>query len=1061
MLKKVNPQQFSVPQIKAKLLPVLVGILLCSLVGVLWLTLKQHEEDNLQYKIKAESEYMATHLDADLQARISFMQRMVRRWEISGGTLRGEFMSEARSYMLDAPGFQALEWVDKDLTVRWIVPVEGNEKARNLNLAFEEKRRSAMEKAMESKIPTATSAVELVQGGKGFLIFFPLNVNGEPDGFILSVFRIHEWLDYVFSINVYNLSDNFRYSAYLDSEPVFEQSGWEDNKASGFESMVNTKILERRLTIRIRPTLACVERNKTMLPTLTAVLGLLLSVLVAFVVYLLQKAYVEAFETHAARVALEAESQVRKKVEDDLKSTLLRLDMATKVGGIGVWEWDIMTDNLTWNDQMHSLYDVPLNVNPTYQTWRNVIHPEDLALTESLLKDALHDKGLFNTEFRIIRTTGGVQYLGAAARLERDHTGKPWRMTGINWDMTENKRKERELKDLISKLQKALDEINTLKGIVPICSHCKKIRDDKGFWEQVEAYVGKHTGAKFSHGVCPDCMTEHYSEYVDAAEPRTGQKDVLKPEEKAACDRVPCIKEDEKPGTSEDSLVIGQDEWERTFDAVPEMIAMVDMKHRIIRANLPMAEKTGISCDKLAGLYLYKVIHGVPSTPENCPSLKTLANGKVEHAEMRIAHLGGTFDVITTPLRDSEGQVSGYVYVSRDITAQKLAEAEHEKVESQLRQVQKMEAIGQLAGGVAHDFNNMLSVIIGYSDILLEEMPSDDPAYSRIQEISSAGKRSADLTRQLLAFARKQVILPKVLDINSDIESMMKMLGRLLGENIELIFKPASGLWKVKMDPSQVHQILVNLTVNSRDAISGVGKLIIGTANANHNEEFYRNHPYFIPGKYVLLSVSDNGCGMSKETVGRIFEPFFTTKKAGEGTGLGLATVFGIVKQNNGFINVYSEPGIGSTFKIYLPRHFQENAGKDDKMEKAKIITGSETVLLVEDEAPLLMFAKAMLERLGYKVLAAGSPSQAIKAAGEFEGRIHLLMTDMVLPEMSGLELGDNIIKTRPDIKCLFMSGYTADIMQHNGIMDEGIHFLEKPFTMDDLSAKLREALAV
>lgn len=1065
MFEKVNTPEFSVPQIKSKLLPVLVGILLCSLVGALWMILNQREQNNLHNKIKAESEYMSTHLEADLRTRISFMQRMVRRWETNGGTVKGEFVSDARSYILDAPGFQALEWVDKDLLMRWIVPIEGNEKARNLNLAFEEKRRIAMEKSMETKMPTATSAIELVQGGKGFLMYFPLTVGGEFDGFILAVFRIQEWLDYVFSVSVHNLSDNYRCSVSLDSEQVFEQDGWGDNTNSEFESVVNTKILEHRLSIHIRPTHACAKQNKTMLPALMALFGLLLSVLVAFIVYLLQKAYVEAFETHAARTALEAESQVRRKVEDDLKSTLLRLDMATKAGGIGVWEWNIATDILIWNERMHSLYDIPADVSPTYQTWRNAIHPDDLPKSESLLKDALNGKDFFNTEFRIVSTNGSIQYIGAAAKLERDQKGNPRHMTGINWDMTEDKRNEQELKDLISKLQGAIDEIKTLRGIVPICSHCKKIRDDKGFWEQVEAYVGKHTGAKFSHGVCPDCLNEHYSKYLDTGEPRTGQTDVLKLDEKDTCDRVPCFKEDEKPGmgrkTSDDALVSAKEEWERTVAAVPELIAMIDLGHRIVRANLPMAERTGISCEKLAELNLHKVIYGASSPPVSCPSLKMLISGKVEQAEMQIAHLGGIFDVSTTPLRDSEGQITGYVYVARDITAQKHAETEHEKVESQLRQAQKMEAVGQLAGGVAHDFNNMLSVIIGYSEILLDEIPVDAPVYSRIQEINNAGKRSADLTRQLLAFARKQVISPKILDVNADIESMLKMLRRLLGENIELIFKPAPDLWKVKMDPSQIHQILVNLTVNSRDAISGVGKLIIGTCNTNPDKEFYKEHPDFMTGKYVMLSVSDNGCGMSKETLGRIFEPFFTTKKAGEGTGLGLATVFGIVKQNNGFINVYSEPGKGSTFKIYLPRHESGNAEKEEMKGKSRIMTGTETVLLVEDEAPLLKFAKAMLERLGYKVLTADSPSQAIAAAGDFNGRIHLLMTDMVLPEMSGRELSDKIILVRPDIKCLFMSGYTADVMAHNGILDEGIHFLEKPFTMDDLSKKLREALTL
>ena len=427
---------------------------------------------------------------------------------------------------------------------------------------------------------------------------------------------------------------------------------------------------------------------------------------------------------------------------------------------------------------------------------------------------------------------------------------------------------------------------------------------------------------------------------------------------------------------------------------------------------------------------------------------------------MSIAHLGGTFDVSTTPLRDAEGQLIGYVYVASDITAQKLAESEHEKIESLLHQAQKMEAVGKLAGGVAHDFNNMLTVINGYSQVLLLDMPESDPNYSSIQEINKAGERSANLTRQLLAFARKQTIMPEVLNLNVTIESMLKLLKRLIGENIKPIWKPAANLWKVKMDPSQIDQILANLLVNARDAIAGVGEVTITTGNENVDGAFCRTHQDSAPGKYVLLSVGDNGCGMDEKTLGQIFEPFFTTKKEGEGTGLGLATVFGIVKQNSGFINVYSEPGKGTTFKIYLPLHEPEDADSGENTGKQEIFTGHETILLVEDETALLVFAKIQLERLGYTVLDADSPAQAVRIAAEYKGDIHLLMTDVVMPEMSGRDLKGRIGAMRAGIKCLFMSGYTADLVSDKGVLNEGIHFLQKPFTTETLSAKLHEALS-
>jgi signal transduction histidine kinase/DNA-binding response OmpR family regulator len=399
------------------------------------------------------------------------------------------------------------------------------------------------------------------------------------------------------------------------------------------------------------------------------------------------------------------------------------------------------------------------------------------------------------------------------------------------------------------------------------------------------------------------------------------------------------------------------------------------------------------------------------------------------------------------------------VVVHENITGRKLADAEREKLESQLRQTQKMEAVGQLSGGIAHDFNNMLSVINGYSHMLLTSLSPSDPNYSRVQEISKAGQHSADLTKQLLSFARKQSITTKDLDIAGAIEGILKMLQRLLGENIELKLKPSAKIWFVKMDPSQLDQILTNLLVNARDAISGAGKVTIDIYSTELDAAYCNTRPGFVSGEYVVLAVGDSGSGMDKETLSHLFDPFFTTKEAGKGTGLGLATVFNIVKQNNGFINVYSEIGLGTTFKIYLPRHKSENMGRDETPETPEIFIGTETILLVEDEKSMLCLAKMQLESMGYTVLAADHPSQAINLAEEHNGEIHLLMTDVVLPDMNGQDLGKRISSIRPGIKYLFMSGYTADIVAANGIADKGIHFLEKPFSGRRLSAKLREVL--
>jgi PAS domain S-box-containing protein len=385
--------------------------------------------------------------------------------------------------------------------------------------------------------------------------------------------------------------------------------------------------------------------------------------------------------------------------------------------------------------------------------------------------------------------------------------------------------------------------------------------------------------------------------------------------------------------------------------------------------------------------------------------------------------------------------------------------AEREKMEGQLIQAQKMEAVGRLAGGVAHDFNNMLNVILGYAEMALLKLEPASPIHAYLREISKAGLRSADLTRQLLAFARKQTIAPKVLDLNDTVAGMLNMLMRLIGEDIDLLWKPAATLWPVNLDPAQVDQILANLLVNARDAISGVGRITIETGTAEFDQAYSDRNDGFVPGWYALLAVSDNGCGMDKETLARIFEPFFTTKEVGKGTGLGLATVYGIVKQNSGFINVYSEPGTGTTFRIYLPRYESEQAVADETRIAVEAPTGTETVLLVEDEDSLLDLGTLLLEDLGYTVLAASCPNRALLLAEEFRGEIHVLLTDVIMPEMSGRDLRERLAASRPNLKSLYMSGYTAEVIAHHGVLHEGVHFLQKPFSVQDLAVKLREAL--
>ena len=434
--------------------------------------------------------------------------------------------------------------------------------------------------------------------------------------------------------------------------------------------------------------------------------------------------------------------------------------------------------------------------------------------------------------------------------------------------------------------------------------------------------------------------------------------------------------------------------------------------------------------------------------------------GRIQDFETRLVRKSG--EILDASVSAEVIEMAGEQYalgLTHDITEHKRAKAENEKLEAQLFQAQKMESVGRLAGGVAHDFNNMLGVIIGRAEMALEQDVPADKLRHHLKEILKAGLRSADLTRQLLAFARKQTAVPKILDLNDTISGMLKMLRRLIGEDIELLWVPGLDLWKVKIDPSQVDQILANLAVNARDAIPGVGSVILRTENVAIDDSDRADDLEFIPGEYILLTVSDSGAGMSKEILEKIFEPFFTTKELGKGTGLGLSTVYGIVKQNDGFICATSEPGKGTTFKIYIPRYNGEYADFPAGKPTGRRPTGTETILLVEDDEAILNLSKMILENLGYKVLAAQTPLHAIRLVEEHPGDLHLLITDVVMPKMNGRELAKQLGAIRPNLKCLYMSGYTADVIAHRGLLDEGVNFIQKPFVSDDLSAIVRQVL--
>lgn len=471
----------------------------------------------------------------------------------------------------------------------------------------------------------------------------------------------------------------------------------------------------------------------------------------------------------------------------------------------------------------------------------------------------------------------------------------------------------------------------------------------------------------------------------------------------------------------------------------------------------------GYDPDFLIGKNVMEFIH-----PDDLPEVSSVFEkylttwqdkGKVEYRYRGSDGRYLYFETIGQFLRDKNGIPKEILFSTRDITERKLAAEEREKLHSQLNQVQRVESIGRLAGGVAHDFNNMLGVIIGYTELAMDKVSSENSLHDDLVEILNAAKRSAEVTRQLLAFARKQTINPIVCDLNEVVESMLKMLRRLIGEDIDLAWFPESGLWKIKIDPTQIDQVLANLCVNARDAIAGVGKVTIETKNVTLDENYCTGNIEILPGEYVLLTVSDNGCGINKDLLANIFEPFFTTRDVGKGTGLGLPTVYGVVKQNNGSINVYSEPGKGTTFKIYLPRYSGEAEVIKKECSEEIPVGDGETILLVEDEPGIMKMGQIILENLGYRVLAANTPDEALRLAKENSDVIQLLITDVIMPKMNGRNLAEQLHNFFPNLKTLFMSGYTSDVIAHHGVLDQGVNFIQKPFSKKNIAFKVKKVL--
>lgn len=693
-----------------------------------------------------------------------------------------------------------------------------------------------------------------------------------------------------------------------------------------------------------------------------------------------------------------------------------------------------------------------------------IFPPELAAAVMANDRKVMKENRTVTFEEDLITAEGSITFLSTKGPLY-DASGKVIGSFGISHNITERRRAE---ESIAKERTLSEDIINSLPGIFYIYDESFKLIRWNKKHEEVTGYSPDELQGRF----ILDWFSEEYKPHILSrvqsvfAEGESSAEATLLVKggsqipyffsgRMATLDGKRCL-----IGVGIDITERKRSDAERTLlatavEQAEENVLVTDYRRTIIYINPAFERSSGYSLDELRGKKLrdlrsarhddafYRKMKEVLDRGETWMGV-IINRGK----DGRDFEIEGTI----SPIRDATGAVTHFVAAGRNMSRLR-------KLERELYQAQKMESVGRLAGGVAHDFNNMLGVIIGHADLALLELGPTQPLYANLQEILKAAQRSANLVRQLLAFARKQTISPRVLDINETVESMLSMVRRLIGEDIELRWKPGVGVWPVKIDPTQIDQILANLCVNARDAIAGVGSVLIETSNVSLGDSHSRGHPEAPQGDHVLLTVADTGCGMEKPVLEKLFEPFFTTKEVNKGTGLGLATVYGIVKQNHGLIEVQSEPGQGTAFRIYFPRTYLPTREEQPSPDIFENLDGTETVLLVEDDESLLELAKRTLERHGYRVLSAHHPTEALNQARAYPGPIDLLVTDVIMPAMNGKQLKEQLGAFKSGFRCIFMSGYTSDVIAEQDILDEGVDFLQKPFSVQELSAKVREIL--
>lgn len=765
----------------------------------------------------------------------------------------------------------------------------------------------------------------------------------------------------------------------------------------------------------------------------------------------------------------------RKESEDRLRESRDMLRLAMSASRMGAWSRDLIKDEVEWSEELEAIFGLPAgSFSNSLDAYYEYIHPEDRQRVKQTALTAIDERKDFVVEFRFYHSDGSLRWMEGRGMAVYSPDGDPIKVYGIGADITERKQAEESLRlsqnhlalaQEIGKMgsfewnmksdkfiiSEELDvlygaNIGDLGGGFDAWLNFVHPEDRKAVEQNMENLLSSGSLLNEFRLITPAGETRWISAIAKVFYDHEGKPERIVGVNKNISERK----------HAELELLESEKRFRAVFDNAALGIVLVNFEGQIILSNTALQQMLGYTEEELLSMHFSQCTHPDDIEKEVVPA-EELFEGVINYFQVEKRYIKKNGDVmwgyLTSSAVNKEGEGTLFaIRMIQDITERKL-------LEEQLRQAQKLESVGRLAGGIAHDFNNMLTAINGYSDLTLRKLDPENPLRRNIEEIKKAGERSALLTQQLLAFSRQQVLQPKVLDLNETIHETSKMLRRLIGEDIELKLVLNPKIRRIKADPGQLAQVIMNLTVNARDAVTKDGEITVYTDDIYLDEKFVKMHYPIKAGDYVVLSVSDNGAGMDNETRNRIFEPFFTTKGQTEGTGLGLATVYGIVKQSGGYIWMESEIGRGTTFLLCFPPVLDEIKPDEATNIDYTLHSGAETILLVEDEDMVRSLTRQLLEECGYRVIEAGSGKEALEICEQGDCRIDLLMTDVVMPGMSGRELAEKLTTILPGLKVLYTSGYTNDAIIKHGITESGQNFIQKPFTFEVLSKKVREII--